>query len=602
MSWEAWLTLALIASILWALMRNVAGADVVLMGGALVAVTLSLVSDRFPSPGDLAAAFGNEAVLTVAALYVVAAGLTETGGIAMLTERVLGRPQSIRGAQLRLTLPVAGISAVLNNTPVVAMFIPVVDAWCKRTGMNPSKLYIPLSYAAVLGGTCTLIGTTTNLVVHALMLSARETDAGMPLMTMFTLTPVGVVCVAVGVGFVVLSSPWLLPDRESFRASVADPRQYTIEMQVEPGSAVDGVTIDAAGLRRLPGTYLSAVERDSELTVAVGPDHVLRGNDRLVFVGVVESIVDLQRIPGLVPATDQIFKLTASRMNRRLVEAVVSDTNPLVGRSVRDGRFRSRYDAAVIAVYRNGGRLSGRIGDIVLQPGDTLLLQAEPSFAARYRNSRDFLLVARIDESRPVRHEKAWVAVAILVGMVLVGASESHTGIGVFHAALLAAALMGLTGCVSASAARRSIDLPVIVAIVAALVFGRAVEKSGLASAWAGQVLPIAAPLGPWAVLAAVYVITVVLTEVVTNNAAAALAFPLAHAAAESLGVSFMPFAVTVAIAASAGFATPLGYQTHLMVMGPGGYRFADFLRAGIPLDVLCGIVTILLTPLLYPF
>jgi di/tricarboxylate transporter len=280
----------------------------------------------------------------------------------------------------------------------------------------------------------------------------------------------------------------------------------------------------------------------------------------------------------------------------------VSDTNPLVGKSIRDGRFRSRYDAAVIAVYRNGERLSGRIGDIVLKPGDTLLLQAAGAFAERHRNSRDFFLVARIEGSRPVRHDKAWIAISIMIGMILTASFEWRTHIGILHAGLIAAGLMGLTGCISAGQARRSIDVPVLVAIVAALVIGKAIETSGLAGAWAQQLIEVSAAFGPWAVLASIYLLTMIMTELVANNAAAALAFPIAHAAAHGLGVNFMPFAVTVAIAASAGFALPLGYQTHLMVIGPGGYRFRDFLRMGIPLDLLCGIVTVTLTPVIYPF
>jgi di/tricarboxylate transporter len=602
MGWEAWVTLAVVALVLWALARGLAGADVILMSGATLLVSLSILSPRFPGVRDLTGSFGNEGVLTVAVLYVLAAALTETGGMRMLTEPLLGRPSTIAEAQLRMVVPVAAISAFINNTPLVAMFIPVVNDWCKKIGISPSKLFLPLSYAAILGGVCTLIGTSTNLVVHALMMNARKTEPDMPLMTMFTLTPVGVPCAVAGLMFIVIASRWLLPSRKTFLADVADARQYTVEMQVLPGSQVDGLTIEQAGLRHLPGAYLSAIERDGETLVAVGPDQRLRAGDRLVFVGIVDSVVDLQRIRGLVPATDQVFKLTASRIDRLLVEAVVSETNPLVGKTIREGRFRTRYDAAVIAVYRNGERIAGKIGDILVRTGDTLLLQAASGFAARHRNRSDFLLVSAVQESRPVRHDRAWIAVAIMVGMIVIASFEDVTGVSVFHTALLAAGLMGVTGCISAGQARRSIDLSVLVAIVAALVIGQSVDKSGLGGAFANGLIRVSSGHGPWPVLVAVYILTLVFTELVTNNAAAALAFPIAHAAATNLDVSFMPFAVTIAIAASAGFATPLGYQTHLMVYGPGGYRFGDFMRMGLPLDILCGIVTVSLAPVVYPF
>ena len=425
MTWEAWVTCGVVALVLWCLARGLAGADVILVGAALVLVTLGLTSARFPTIRDLVASFGNEGVLTVAVLYVVAAGLTETGGMRLLTERLLGRPRGIAAAQLRMSAPAAVISSFINNTPVVAMFIPVVTDWCKKTGLSPSKLFIPLSYVTILGGMCTLIGTSTNLVVHGLMVNAQKTDPGMPLMGMFTLTPVGMSCAVTGVLFILIGSRWLLPERTALRDEIGDARQYTVEMRVAPGSAVDGLTIESAGLRQLPGAYLSAIERDGEVLVAVGPEQVLHGNDRLVFVGVLESVIDLQRIRGLLPATDQVSKLTASPFDRQLVEAVVSDANPLVAKSIRAGRFRSHYDAVVIAVYRNGERLGGKIGDIVLRSGDTLLLQSAAGFDVRHRNSRDFLLVSAVDESRPVRHDRALAAVAIVLGMVLLTAFES---------------------------------------------------------------------------------------------------------------------------------------------------------------------------------
>jgi di/tricarboxylate transporter len=407
-----------------------------------------------------------------------------------------------------------------------------------------------------------------------------------------------------GLGFILVTSRWLLPERKSADAELADARQYTVEMLVLPGSPIDGKTIEEAGLRHLPGLYLAHIERNGEAIVAPGPQQVLRGNDQLVFVGVVSSVVDLQRIAGLRPATDQVFKLSVPRRDRNLVEAVVSSTNPLVGQTIREGRFRSRYDAVVIAVHRNGERIASKIGDIVLQPGDTLLLEAHPSFHERHRQSREFFLVSAIPDSEPRRHGRARIALLILAGMVAVVGLNDLLGlkVGLLPAALVAAGLMLLTGCCSFEQARRSIDWPVLIAVGASLGIGRAFESSGAAGVIGRGITGPLEPFGPVAVLAGVYLLTLVLTEIVTNNAAAVLAFPIARAAAEQLGVDVMPFVIAVAVAASAGFATPLGYQTHLMVYGPGGYRFGDYLRIGIPLDLFIALIVVLLTPIVFPF
>lgn len=601
MSWEAWLNLAVVALALYALARNLAGPDVILLGAAALLAALSVVSDRFPGPGELATSFGNEGVLTIAALFVVAAGLVETGAIHLIAERLLGTPSTALGARFRLMMPVAGVSAFLNNTPVVAMFIPVISEWSKRTGVSSSQLFLPLSYAAVLGGLCTLIGTSTTLVVQALLVDARRLDPGVPLMSMFTISPIGVTVALAGLGYVLVAAR-RLPDRRPFLAQISDAREYTVEMVVQPNSPIDGQTIEGAGLRRLPGAFLSAIERDGEPLVAVGPDQVLRGNDRLIFVGVVESVVDLQKLRGLQPATDQVFKLTASRLNRLLVEAVVSNASPVVGKTVRASRFRNRYDAAVIAVCRNGERVQGKIGDIELRPGDTLLLQAHRDFVQRHRNNRDFLLVSAVEGSRPVRHDRAGVALAVTAAMILAASLQEVIGFDTFGAALLAAGFMGVTGCLSAEPARRSLELRVLIAIVGALFIGRALQQTGAAQAVAAVLIGAFDGFGPWGILLGVYLLTLIFTELVTNNAAAAMAFPIGYAAANSLGVSLMPFVIVIAIAASCGFASPMGYQTHLMVYGPGGYRFSDFVRIGLPLDLLCMAIAVGLTPLVYPF
>jgi Trk K+ transport system NAD-binding subunit len=413
---------------------------------------------------------------------------------------------------------------------------------------------------------------------------------------------VGVVSAVVGMAFILLVSPRLLPQRKSAASRTGEEREYTVEMLVEPQSAVDGRSIEAAGLRHLPGAYLAAIERDGERLVAVGPDEVLRGNDQLMFVGAVDSVVELQKVRGLVPATAQVHKLNSPRPSRRLVEAVVSDHCPIVGKSIRDGEFRTRYDAVVIAVHRNGERIDRKIGDIVLRAGDTLLLETHRRFLRLRRNSRDFFLVSDVPGSTPRRHDKAWTAMTILIVAVTAIALEEYTRVSVFNAALLAAAAMGITRCLSAEQARRSIDWQTLVAIGAALGIGKAMETTGLAGLSAGWTVGWLQPFGPTAVLAGIYFLTLVFTEILTNNAAAALAFPIAHAAAVGMGLNFLPFGVVIAIAASAGFATPMGYQTHLMVYGAGGYRFSDYVRIGVPLDLIVMTVTVAMVPRLFPF
>jgi di/tricarboxylate transporter len=598
MGWEAWVTLVTVLVMMYGLAREAAGPDVLLSGAFTFLMTMSVVSDRFLSPTQAAAVFGNEGMLTVGALFIVAAGLTQTGGLNVLTERIMGTPRTVGGAQLRLMLPVATVSSILNNTPVVAMFMPLVSDLAKRANIAPSKLFMPLSYGAVLGGLCTLIGTSTNLVVQGLLQEARRGDPSVPLFEFFTLGVIGLPVAIVGITYIVLVSKWLLPDNRTSPALEQNPREYTIEMLVQPGSPLDGRTIEDAGLRHLPGLYVASVERSGEVIVAVPPMHRLNGHDRLVFVGVVESIVDLQRLRGLVPASDDVHALSTPRHNRHLVEAVVSGTSPLVGQTIRDARFRTRYGAVVIAVHRAGERIEGKIGDIKLRAGDMLLLEAPESFAETYRHSWDFFLVSRVANSQPRNHDKAWVALAILGAFIALAATDV---LSEFNAALLAGGVMGLTGCVTAGDARRSIDWSTLIAIAAALGIGRTVESTGLAAAASSTLIPLFRPFGDLGVLAGVYLLVLVFTEILTNNAAAALTFPVAYAVANDMGMNVMPFAVVIAIAASAGFATPLGYQTHLMVYGPGGYRFGDFVRLGVPLDVLAMIVTLALTPFFFP-
>lgn len=589
MAWDGWFSLGVVGLVVGLLALTRFSADVVLVAG----VTLLLVTGVL-TPQEALVGLSNEGMVTVAVLYVVAGGLSETGAIGWIVNGVLGRPRSLWHAQVRLMGPVAAMSAFLNNTPVVAMFLPAVTDWARQNRLPLSKLLIPLSYAAILGGTCTLIGTSTNLVVSGLLGSQTT----LPGLAMFDIAWVGLPAVLVGMAYLLTAGRWLLPDRRPAMSELDDPREYTVEMVVMPGSPLVGKTVEAAGLRHLPGMYLVEVERDGEVQPAIGPQHRLRSNDRLVFAGIVDSVVDLQRFRGLAPATDQVFKLSVPRPDRCLIEAVVSNSCPLVGKSIREGRFRNVYNAAVIAVARNGERVQKKIGDIVLRAGDTLLLEADPSFAERQRNSRDFFLVSRLPESRPPRHDRALTAMAILAAMVL---GVTLQWVSMLEGAMLAAGLMLITRCVSGGRARSAVNWQVLVTIAASFALGGALEVTGAASSVAESLIGLAQG-SPWATLAIVYLVTMLFTELITNNAAAVLVFPIALSTSQGLGVSFMPFAIAIMMAASASFSTPIGYQCNLMVYGPGGYRFTDYLRIGVPLNLLMAVVTVLVAPLVWPF
>ncbi len=587
MSWEAWVSVSVIVLNVLLLIVTRIGADIVLVSGVTVLLLLGILS-----PSDALSGLANEGMVTVGVLYVVVAGLRETGGVNWLGQHLFGRPKSLSGAQFRLMAPITALSAVLNNTPLVAMMIPAVSDWAKRNRLSASRLMIPLSYAAILGGTCSLIGTSTNLVVNGLLIEQTQVR-----FNLFDIAWVGVPCALVGIAFIVLVGRWLLPDRNSVMSQQGDPREYTLEMLVEKGGPLVGKSIEEAGLRSLPQLYLGEIERGDRVFPAVGPEEVLQGGDRLVFVGVVESVVDLNKIRGLMPAPEQVSKLTTPRSQRSLIEAVVSNSSPLVNKSVRAGGFRTIYNAVIIAVARNGERINQKIGDIVLQVGDTLLLEAPPSFARTHRNSRDFLLVSQVANSTPPKHERSVVAFSILIGMILL---VTLNVLSMLQASLLAAGLMLLTRCISGAAARRSVDWQVLIVIASSFGLGKALEVTGAAEVIAGNLVRVAGG-NAYLSLIIIYFVTMLFTEMITNNGAAVLMFPIALATANGLDANFATFAIAIMMAASASFSTPIGYQTNLMVYGPGGYRFTDYFRIGIPMNLLMATITLLIAPLVWP-
>ncbi len=592
---EAWMTFGVLLLVVGLLVFTRAAPYLVLLAGLVLLLTLGVIGEE-----DLLSGLANPGMVTVGVLFAVAAGLRETQAMTWVATRLLGSPRGAASAQLRIVGPVAALSAFMNNTPLVAIMLPVVRDWGRKHGISVSKLLIPLSYASILGGACTLIGTSTILVVNGLIVSELGSEYGLG---MFEIAAVGLPCAVVGLVYLLAVGNWLLPERKPVLSPQDDAREYVVEMLVEEGSPLHGRTIEQAGLRHLPGLYLIEIDRGDQVMPAVSSSVELREHDRLVFAGIVESVVDLQRIRGLVPATNQVFKLDATRTNRSLVEAVVSQSCPIVGMTIREGEFRTRYNAAVIAVARNGERVRQKIGDIVLRAGDTLLLEARASFALQHRDSRDFFLVSRVADSAPPRHERAWISLTILAAMV---ALVTLGTMSMLNASLLAAGAMILTRCTSASAALRSVDWQVLIVIAAAFGIGRAMDSSGAARGVTTWLISLAGE-DPHLILAVLCGATMVFTNLMNANAAAVLMFPIAVSTAHSLGgspdaVSVMPFAIAIAMGAAGSFATPIGYQTNLMVFGPGGYRAVDYVKIGLPLSVLFWLTATLLIPQFWSF
>lgn len=590
---QPWAMAILLIGMIGVLIVKHFGTDIVMMGVLTACVLLGLLE-----PGQAVAGFANKGLATVGLLYIVAAGMKETGATTMLVSRLLGRPKSLLETQARLTIPVAGVSAFVNNTPIVSMFLPTLAGVARRGGFPASKLFMPLSFASILGGVCTMIGTSTNIVVADLLNSGAFAHAGETVrMGMFTLTPIGLPIAIVGLAYMLIAARKLLPDTQKSPAdSSASPRQYMVAMWVADDSPLAGKTIEQAGLRNLPGLFLARVDRGESSIVAVRPDEKLLASDVLNFVGNLESVVDLQRTRGLVPITDE-QDAAGNRAAMTVTEVVVAASSSLIGRSIRDCGIRTRYNAVVVAVHRRGHRLTGKIGSIVLQAGDTLLLETDKDFIARHGESQDFYLATARAESAAPRHERAWVAFSIL-GLLVVMIT---TGVmSPLVAALTAAGLTILTRCCTGPQARAHVDWQVLVTIGAAFGIGRAMHETGTAAMVAHGIVGAAQPLGPITILGVIYLITVVFTATMTNIAAAVLMFPIAMTTAGEAGLNPMPFAVVIAIAASCEFSTPIGYQTNLMVMGPGGYRWRDYTRFGGPLTILVGIVCVLLTPLVY--
>jgi di/tricarboxylate transporter len=566
------------------------------------ALTLTITFDLAPLTDSLKG-FNNPGVLTVGALFMIAAGMYSTGAISILSDKLIGRPKSVFKAQLKILPNIAFGSAFLNNTPLVAMMIPVIRDLSRSCGLDAKKLYIPLSYASILGGTCTLIGTATNLVISGMITDTmKQGGDNLPFMepvSLFGLSWVGVPITIAGLAFIMIFGKWLLPNARP-RAAAVGPKErrfFRVELKVDPEGPLIGKTIEQAGLASTEGfSMLSLLRRENQLEF--GPGTVLQANDNLAFAADIDGAKSLWATIGLPP----IFSTKKAKPNRHrhhLVEVVISNQSEFVGQRIGDLSEKDReYEVWLVGMAHEGAAMDYPLRDAIIQAGDVALLEVHDKFFYRNRNEVDFAMTKRLRGARIQRTDKAVLASLITLAMIT---TVTLGWLTMLNAALLAAGAMLLTGCMDLSSAGRSVDFATLVVIASAMGLEAAVTSSGL-SGIIGNFLGALGGDNVYLALAVVFLGCILMDAMVTNVASAVFMFPIAMPIAQGLGVSFMPFAITVMVGASCSFISPVSYQTNLMVYGPGEYSFGDFVKIGVPLSVVVGVITVLLTPIFFPF
>lgn len=581
MIWEAWLTLGVITGAVLVLTRDLVSPAVAFMAAVVVLLVADVVTPLQAFQG-----FSNPAPITVAALYVLARAVEKSGALQPMVRATLGTARSVRGALARMTVPVAAASAFLNNTPIIAMLSPQIGEWADKRGDSASRYLMPLSFAAILGGMTTLIGTSTNLVVSGLL----ETEGYEPF-TMFELTRIALPLALAGLVIAIVASPVLLPDRLPPRREAREGgRSFSVRMIVEPGGPLDGLRMDQAWSSLPAGATMVYFERDGEGAGQPHPDTVLQGGDFLTLLGDTDVVLKLHDVSGLASSQQPHLPFEFRSSRHSYFEAVIAPESRLVGKSLIDIRFLARYQATVVAIHRAGEPVHGHLAKATLKPGDTLMVIADQGFGERWRGRNDFLLVSRLGAPAPPLSPKAVVVLGVAAAVVI---GAGFQLLPILHLSLLGALALVVLGILSPNEAKDAIDFDVIVVIGAAFGLAAAVEASGLGRSAADLIAAVAGSFGAEGAMAAIVVATIALSSIITNNAAAALVLPIALTSAATFGIDARAAAVAVALSASASFMTPIAYQTNLMVYGPGGYRFGDYARLGTPLTlvVLAGLV-----------
>lgn len=547
------------------------------------------------TPREILSGFANEQIAVIIMLLLFGDIIRRTAVIDNMFEKIFSGAKSYKGFLSRMMLVVAGFSAFLNNTPLVAVMMPYVNNWSKRNEIPPSKFLIPLSYAAILGGCATLIGTSTNLIINGLVVDQDIVQNLEPL-NIFDFVWVGVPMIIIGYLYFMFWGYRLLPERKHPLDDIQGTnRNYLIETQIRKKSRLIGKNIGESGLRDLKGLYLVEIQRNEKKIFVVSNNLVLAESDILVFAGNTDKVTDLiDRDLGLsIPSVGMLRR----KKKTEIVEIVISHNSSLINKSLKKINFRANFDAAVIGVHRNEGRIESKLRDVVLKAGDVLLLYSGDDFISRSRDTSDFYYISKVKTYQ--RFE--WYKIPILVGGLVLSIILSALHIIPLFMGLIVLLLASLVMKVTnPKDLPKGIDYDLVLIIVMSLALGTAMIKSGAADLIANFFINIFLPFGKIGIIFGIYLITAFMGAYITNKAAVAIIFPISLTMAVNLELPYMPFILVVAYAAAANFMTPVGYQTNLMVYGPGGYSFKDFFKVGFPLTMIYMVVTVTILSLIY--
>ena len=581
----AWITILTVLTMFTVLLLTKLRADVVFLGAISILFVTGVLNAKEAFSG-----FSSTSVVIIGVLFVVVSGLTHTGVLQWIVKNLLGQPESYSKAVVRLMLPVAALSSFLSNTTVVALFVGIVKMWSKKLGISPSKLLIPLSYASGMGGVCTLIGTPPNLIISGLY--AENTGEAMNVLT--TTIP-GLFCLFIGVLSIIAMSK-LLPNRKAPESAFESTSEYTVELEVPSDNPHIGETVNEAGLNDVRGGNLIEVVHYDEFVSPANGEEILMGGDRLIFSGQIDEILDLKHSHGLVSADHHVFTLSEIDSSRQLRTAFVTFGSSLIGKSIGGTTFEKDNGLVLVAVARRGERIKQSPREVVLQAGDTLLLDCPPNMKINESSLTAKLHFFDSDQV-PNIGKKTLISTTIMMAMVVLSALNV---IPLLQCAFLAAIAMLIFRCCNVDQAMKAINWEILMVFAGSVVLGIAIQKTGIAERLAFGILDVCGD-NPIVVMTAICFVGTFITEFISNTAAGAMFFPIMYQAAEKLGYEPFPFLVALMVSVSSSFATPIGSPTHMLVYGPGGYRFSDFMRIGLLMNIIILAANIFIVNIIYP-